>query len=170
MLGDLRWGPSPNIAASCLLATACVPCWIFDPQRPSDLFSPSTTGPPIPHLLSTLARPTHHSTSLHGNPHSEAGWAPESRSAAADAARLATLRWCNADPEHYCCIFTAGATGARLLGQLLATFRLPGSLVRFPMRLDREAAELADARARRGVRPHAKEARRPSWPGPLQPR
>ena len=55
------------------------------------------------------------SSSLHGNPHSEAGWAPENRSAAADAARLATLRWCNADPEHYCCIFTAGATGARWL-------------------------------------------------------
>lgn len=51
------------------------------------------------------------SSSLHGNPHSEAGWAPDNRSAAADAARLATLRWCNADPEHYCCIFTAGATG-----------------------------------------------------------
>lgn len=62
---------------------------------------------------STLAPlcPSPCSSSLHGNPHSEAGWG-ESRSAVADAARLATLRMCNADPEQYVCIFTAGATGA----------------------------------------------------------
>jgi hypothetical protein len=47
---------------------------------------------------------------LHGNPHSEAGWG-ECRGGAAEAARLATLRMCGADPELYNCIFTAGATG-----------------------------------------------------------
>lgn len=56
------------------------------------------------------ACPAFCSSSLHGNPHSEAGWG-ECRSAAADAARWATLRMCNADPEQYACIFTAGATG-----------------------------------------------------------
>ena len=61
-----------------------------------------------------LPSPACHRHGLHGNPHSEAGWAPESRGAAAAAARLATLRMCGADPEQYDCIFTAGATGAFL--------------------------------------------------------
>lgn len=59
-------------------------------------------------LLSEVLREL--SSSLHGNPHSEAGWG-ESRSAAADAARLLTLQACGADTEQYECIFTSGATG-----------------------------------------------------------
>jgi hypothetical protein len=54
--------------------------------------------------------------SLLGNPHSEAGWAPEDKGSAAAAARLLTLRMCNADPERYTCIFTSGATGSERAG------------------------------------------------------
>ena len=57
----------------------------------------------------------HCRSSLHGNPHSEAGWG-EARGGAADAARLATLAACNADPERYCVVFTSGATGAAARG------------------------------------------------------
>ncbi|KAI3430783.1 hypothetical protein D9Q98_009195 [Chlorella vulgaris] len=58
------------------------------------------------------------SGSLLGNPHSEAGWAPEDKGSAAAAARLLTLRMCNADPERYTCIFTSGATAAlKLVGE-----------------------------------------------------
>lgn len=85
-------------------------CLPFLPLSPACYLTADYAGaaPYSEHLLQEIFEELQ--SSLHSNPHSEAGWG-ESRSGAADAARLATLQLCNADPELYHCIFTAGATG-----------------------------------------------------------
>eukprot|EP00887_Chlorella_sp_A99_P004517 scaffold34.g4517.t1 len=73
-----------------------------------------------PYSEAVLAAACHAlSTRLYGNPHSEAGWGEADAAAAAAAeARRLTLAMCNARPDEYECIFTAGATAAlKLVGE-----------------------------------------------------
>ncbi len=52
------------------------------------------------------------SANVFGNPHTEAGGGNDASTAAAEAARAATLAVCRARPQEYTCVFTSGATGA----------------------------------------------------------
>lgn len=66
---------------------------------------------PVPAALLGLL-PQDLLSTLHGNPHSSYGWAQHASEAAAERVRQLTLALCQADPQHYECVLTSGATGA----------------------------------------------------------